>query len=292
MTAEAIRQRNQIRAVVLFACAILLACLVLIQGDNLWSWAHGAILGIFGSWALLWPVLMIYVAVVTALDKPRGSIGGKVWLTVLVIVLFCTTGFIFSAKPVPEGLNFGQYISYLYLQNPGTSGGVVGGLLGQPLLQAAGDVGAKIIILLMLFVALMVLTGTTLVGLFRTIKKPVDVVSEGIQNAKQRREEERLILEKALYTASEQMKNTYCFPPISMLAASKQANPALETEELQTNGRILVETLKSFGVQTKILDICRGPSVTRYEIQPAAGVKISKITNLADDLALNLAAAG
>lgn len=127
----------------MFACAILLACLVLIQGDNLWSWAHGAILGIFGSWALLWPVLMIYVAVVTALDKPRGSIGGKVWLTVLVIVLFCTTGFIFSAKPVPEGLNFGQYISYLYLQNPGTSGGVVGGLLGQPLLQAAGDVGGK-----------------------------------------------------------------------------------------------------------------------------------------------------
>ena len=155
MTAEAIRQRNQIRAVVLFACAILLACLVLIQGDNLWSWAHGAILGIFGSWALLWPVLMIYVAVVTALDKPRGSIGGKVWLTVLVIVLFCTTGFIFSAKPVPEGLNFGQYISYLYLQNPGTSGGVVGGLLGQPLLQAAGDVVAKIIIILMLFEARM-----------------------------------------------------------------------------------------------------------------------------------------
>src|SRR5699024_3782652 len=51
-------------------------------------------------------------------------------------------------------------------------------------------------------------------------------------------------------------------------------------------------TLKSFGVQTKILDICRGPAVTRYEIQPAAGVKISKITNLSDDLALNLAATG
>ena len=53
-----------------------------------------------------------------------------------------------------------------------------------------------------------------------------------------------------------------------------------------------MDTLKSFGVQTKILDICRGPAVTRYEIQPAAGVKISKITNLADDLALNLAATG
>ena len=67
---------------------------------------------------------------------------------------------------------------------------------------------------------------------------------------------------------------------------------AKETEELQTNGKILVDTLNSFGVSTKIMDICRGPSVTRYEIQPAAGVKISKITSLSDDLALNLAATG
>ena len=55
---------------------------------------------------------------------------------------------------------------------------------------------------------------------------------------------------------------------------------------------MLVDTLKSFGVQAKILDISRGPAVTRYELQPAAGVKISKITNLADDIALNLAASG
>ena len=53
-----------------------------------------------------------------------------------------------------------------------------------------------------------------------------------------------------------------------------------------------METLKSFNVQTKIIDISRGPAVTRYELQPAAGVKISKITNLADDIALNLAAPG
>ena len=67
LTAEAIRQKNQIRAVVLFASAILLGCLVLIPGESLWNWAHGAILGLFGSWALLWPVLMIYVAVITAM---------------------------------------------------------------------------------------------------------------------------------------------------------------------------------------------------------------------------------
>ena len=461
LTAEAIRQKNQIRAVVLFACAILLGCLVLIPGDNLWRWAHDAILGIFGSWSLLWPVLMIYVAVITAMEKPRGSIGGKVWMTVAVIVLFCATGFIFGSQKIPEGLNFWQDIVHLYTENSGTAGGVVGGLLGLPLVRAAGQVGARIIIVLLLFVAVMILTGTTLVGLFRTIKRPVDMVSEGLESARQRREEERLILERdsqidvpleeqmpahpvraetpaglfppppekkkapkkneklerlkaafgveesiqddrpspvedhpapsaasaaavqveepspaekqveegtqaleraleeieemhipvppvetvrspaqretpnfgaapasglptekpavpdevkelttkfmeqkeqndrkeatsaqqALYQAADPAK-TYCFPPVSMLAVSPQGNPSQETEELQTNGRILVDTLKSFGVQTKILDICRGPAVTRYEIQPAAGVKISKITNLSDDLALNLAATG
>lgn len=63
-------------------------------------------------------------------------------------------------------------------------------------------------------------------------------------------------------------------------------------KELETNATTIVEALRSFGVQTKCIGTCRGPSVTRYELQPAAGVKISKITGLADDIALNLAASG
>ena len=144
LTAEAIRQKNQIRAVVLFASAILLGCLVLIPGDNLWLWAHNVILGLFGSWALLWPVLMIYVAIITAMEKPRGSISGKIWMTVVVIVLFCTTGFIFGTRDIPDGLNFFQYIAYLYTQNAGTGGGVVGGLLGTPLISGTGEVGSSV----------------------------------------------------------------------------------------------------------------------------------------------------
>ena len=122
-TAEAIRQKNQIRAVVLFASAILLGCLVLIPGDNLWHWAHNAILGLFGSWSLLWPVLVIYVAVIIAMEKPRGSISGKIWMTVAVIVLFCATGFIFGKRAIPDGLNFFEYIGFLYTSNAGTGGG-------------------------------------------------------------------------------------------------------------------------------------------------------------------------
>lgn len=87
-------------------------------------------------------------------------------------------------------------------------------------------------------------------------------------------------------------KKQYSFPPIRLL------DPAMDTEgasamlELQNNATKLVDTLKSFGVNATIINICRGPSVTRYELQPAAGVKISKITNLSDDIALNLAAKG
>lgn len=62
--------------------------------------------------------------------------------------------------------------------------------------------------------------------------------------------------------------------------------------EIRYNAEKLVSTLKSFGVETRFLEAARGPSVTRYELQPAMGVKISKITGLVDDIALNLATAG
>ena len=84
----------------------------------------------------------------------------------------------------------------------------------------------------------------------------------------------------------------YMKPPYTLLEpqpADEEKNISLE---LQQSASKLVDTLKSFGVQTTIINISRGPSVTRYELQPASGVKISKITNLADDIAMNLAATG
>ncbi len=84
----------------------------------------------------------------------------------------------------------------------------------------------------------------------------------------------------------------YILPALDCLNLPKNNNTAGFENELKQNANKLVETLKSFGVETRIVDIARGPSVTRYEIQPAAGVKISKITNLSDDIALNLAASG
>lgn len=84
----------------------------------------------------------------------------------------------------------------------------------------------------------------------------------------------------------------YEFPAVDLLNDAKKPDGGDITTELNHNGKMLVDTLKSFNVNTKIIDISRGPAVTRYELQPAAGVKISKITTLADDIALNLAASG
>ena len=87
-------------------------------------------------------------------------------------------------------------------------------------------------------------------------------------------------------------ERAYRYPPVQLLTPPKNNNDKSAMEELQTNSRKLIETLNSFGVNANITNICRGPSVTRYELQPAPGVKISKITNLSDDIALNLAANG
>ncbi len=84
----------------------------------------------------------------------------------------------------------------------------------------------------------------------------------------------------------------YKRPPLSLFAPASTENHSGAKEEMKKTADLLVSTLGSFGVQTRILDVSRGPSVTRYEVQPQAGVKISKITGLADDIALNLAAAG
>lgn len=84
----------------------------------------------------------------------------------------------------------------------------------------------------------------------------------------------------------------YIFPPIQLLGEDPQNGGGDSKAELLANARKLETTLKSFGVEAKVIQINKGPTVTRYELSPSQGVKVSKIVNLADDIALNLAASG
>lgn len=122
---------------------------------------------------------------------------------------------------------------------------------------------------------------------------------ENIHNAESNNSEESSFeeeLENAGYSPVEieekKEKPEYHFPPVQLLSLSKNNNDRNASEEMHNNAKKLIDTLDSFNVKASIVNICRGPSVTRYELSPAPGVKISKITNLSDDIALNLAANG
>ncbi|MEE0060910.1 MAG: DNA translocase FtsK [Acutalibacteraceae bacterium] len=117
--------------------------------------------------------------------------------------------------------------------------------------------------------------------------------AKGKKSKKKELEQAEAEISKQVSENQDNIESAYNYPPLDLLyPSSSKENNQRATEELNRNGAKLESTLKSFGVNANIINICRGPSVTRFEVQPAPGVKISKITNLADDISLNLASSG
>ncbi len=436
--------RKQMWAVVLFALGILLGAFTFVEGDKLWKVLHQFLFGMLGLSAYFLAPLLIYIALVAAMDKPLSSIQAKLWQVITLIVILAGAFQIFGPG-LPQQENFVENVIFLYQQgSTPKGGGLLGALIAWPLLALFEKTGAAIIISLLIFVFVMLITGSTLIGLIRAAKKPVEgLEATYTQQVLGRQERQASAAEKPkrgkkapappqpetappkarfdidvdisedTYVEPEQedaaaeaqasksrlmhlagpdspveiisaqelrgtpeeetkepdafshpleedilqaeqegdiseivnrfVGNTaqespswesvpepvtqplydvvgepeapaepvseqplyptatppapppppkYEFPPINLLKMGKAPSGVDVSEELKHNAQTLVDTLKSFGVQTRIIDICRGPAVTRYELQPSAGVKISKITGLADDIALNLAAAG
>lgn len=378
--------KRELAAILLFALAVLLLFLVFVKGQSAWTYMHNALFGIFGICAYILPVIIGVVAVFLATDKMRGSGAVRITEASLLIVFFGAAVDIFS-RHIPN-IGFLKHLTTAYsngLLKKG--GGFLGALFGEPIYMAFGKTGAGVTVCLIIFVILMLLTGTTLMGLFKTIARPVkriekqaeqvyssdriknntalrdknfkdydisvddipeerehdtesldekqkkvvaayygmepDPVSDkksGKRRAKsdddsQNRDMQQLFLpeeekdetdseqkseeekefSKDIYSHSQneiQKENEYRLPPLHLLSENKNKGRGLSEHDLRTTAENLVNVLKSFGVETRIVDVSRGPAVTRYELQPSAGVKISKITGLADDIALNLATAG
>ena len=383
--------RRQLMSVIWFTVAIFFLCIVFIKGENIWLWLHNTIFGIFGITAYFYPFLVGFVAVMFALDRINGSITAKIIESSLLVVFIGAAVDIFAKHDT--SLNFWEHLTNAYTAGAKLhSGGFIGALIGHPLYLGFGKTGAAITIILLIFVFFMIITGTTLLSLFKAVSSPVKKISEQAETAYQERiereeakngkklkvikgfqvdipvddeetekqekakpkftEKQRKVvntyyddnvveesacepdgaedkknIKKALDTTAEEKsapKQTekpeikpedidfneetkkftedlegdidtsndegYSFPPLSLLKQSDSSNAAAASSEVTAEH--LVETLRSFGVETRIVNISRGPTVTRYELQPSAGVKISKITNLADDIALNLATAG
>ena len=365
--------KRQLLSVIWFAVSVFFLCVVFIKGQNLWLGLHNIIFGIFGVTAYFYPFLLGFVAIMYALDKIKGSFTVKIAEATTLAVLIGAAIDIFSAHPE---IGFWEQLVKGYTDGVALkSGGFLGALIGEPIYLAFGKTGAAITVILLIFVLLMLVTGTTLIALFRSISRPVKAVSkqaEEVYRERQEKEEngkkqlkvikgfdpdipvddipqkrrdktenlsrkqakvvstyydepmpEEILetpegsedkekIDSALKSAEEEAENidfkaetkefteslenaekddnAYIFPPLNLLKPSVSGKAAIQGAELTAEH--LINTLKSFGVEARIVNISRGPTVTRYELQPSAGVKISKITNLADDIALNLATAG
>ena len=341
------KQSSPIKAVLLFAFAVFLMCLILIKGENIWLAMHNFVFSLFGPSCIFWPILIGVFAVFDSCGKNNKEMKFKYAVSAVLAVLCSAAFYVFAFKNFYG--NFGSWFGYIFNEcikgNLNGNSGLVGALIGQPLVWGFGLTGAKISVIIIMFVCFMFVSGRTLMEFLGVFSKPAKVIKEKIEDRtteyKNRRntnididigdeeirpqKEEKLlsedeeiskVTEKILSKiekkqagdnlskekfeehelSSQKFSNDegkeYEFPPISLLKSSVSPKSGDITSELNNGGKILVETLKSFNVQTKIIDISRGPAVTRYELQPAAGVKISKITNLADDIALNLAAPG
>ena len=97
-------------------------------------------------------------------------------------------------------------------------------------------------------------------------------------------------IQDEIIVSSKQKHQEYIYPPINLLNPSTGSKGGNDKKELINNAKLLEETLQSFGVDARVIQVSRGPVITRYELQPSPGVKVSKIVNLSDDIALNLAA--
>lgn len=194
-TIQAEQTRRQMWAVVLFAVGLLFLALTFIKGKKAWLWLHNTLFGLLGWSAYFIAPLILYLAVVTARDKPISSIRTKLWQVGVLILLISSATEIFTGLPQVEG--FGKMIKALYEKGiTGKGGGVFGLILAGPLLAFADSVGAKIIIVLALFVFAMLITGSTLLHLFQMLRKPVDGIEEAYSSHRETRRQRRALQEE------------------------------------------------------------------------------------------------
>ncbi len=405
--ATSVAQRQMV-SVLMFTLSVFWLLVAIIPGEAGWTVMHNFFLGTFGFFGYTLPVVLGTISVLVAMEKLNGKPLLRIIQMLILMVLISAFANIIAISP--NSANFGDCIKRSYIAG-NKNGGFFGALFGYPMYYLLKNPGAWIVCALLIFAAVMIMSGTTLMALYRALSKPVKSTYQAVETAYNdqverrrstpvidiplddeepvRREPKRRLSldekrrgvvkkyreldkegmeditsdskgEKAANAAVaaavskiapavaeradsefeaesrannggadmtdiinkvnaeadgkgsiadetkkmelelnegsaisiETQQTEYKYPPISLLSEPTVESTKSITAELEQTATLLVDTLRSFGVESRIINISRGPSVTRYELQPAAGVKISKITNLADDIALNLATAG
>ncbi len=203
-TAEQISQNRQLYAICYFAAGIIFIALTLFKGDNLWESMHYALLGLFGWCAYLIGPVLIYLAVMNTLEKPTFSTAAQGWESLILIVLLSGITTVFASEQLAlEGSVFSK-IGQIYTYGKELiGGGVLSTLYGLTSMAILGKFGAITIGLVLIVVMIMLLTGTTLIGLAKGTKK----VGEKVKTVYNEQVEQHKI-------AAEQRRNTQIDIPL------------------------------------------------------------------------------
>jgi len=222
---------------------------------------------------------------------------------------------------------FSERISFaLENSQKGFGGGIIGAILGYFFYKLFGTIGSYILLFSIAFANFLMLTDIKLKDIFNKIfcRKPKIKIKDNsstninktvekniAQNTKsfdENQNSEIKILEysnsrkslsedkpqanesdKINITNTTKLHENYQFPPIELLKEQNNNCEIDDKKEIITNAKKIEETMKNFGIEANIVQISKGPAITCYELQPAPGVKVSKIVALSDDIALNLA---
>lgn len=225
----------------------------------------------------------------------------------VLIVLSCSTGLGLKFDKIPI---FGHEL---------LAGGVIGEITSRPLARYFNLPGAYMIVLVVFILALSLSTGLSfvalidgLIGLFKagarrwnllmTIRRErVRRITEQRQRKGSAKLSEPLVVGPAASVqrkpsfkqeefAFPKPRERFHLPPISLLDSGGEKRISIDKQSLLMNSRILEKKLMDYGVEGRVVQVRPGPVITVYEFEPAPGVKVSKIVNLADDLALALSA--
>ena len=186
--------QKPLTSLILFAVSVFILAVTFIPGQNLWKLLRDFFFGLFGFAAYVFPFYLIALAVFYALDKLKGmAIVRFIEIAALTLITESCIDLFAIARPAPEvAYTLGDHLAAAY--NSGIalkSGGFFGGLIAQPLYSAFGKAGAIITICIILFVLIMVITGTTLVALIRKMQSSAENVKESYKEFRDNIEEQR-----------------------------------------------------------------------------------------------------
>ena len=189
--------RQHFWSIVVFAIAVFIMANTLIEGQNVWKWIHNFFLGMFGWTSYLIAPILFFISIMAARNKPIGSIGHKVWQTMLLICLLNGATQVFGSG-IPDGNLFEKFVSLFQAGINGDGGGAISAIFGLPLVYWFGPTGAKVTMVLLIFVAIMLLTDSTLIDLVDSVRKPVKKMEDAyvahaeLRNQLREEEEESL----------------------------------------------------------------------------------------------------